>query len=144
MKAVTDKRIMADFAKSKSTGMVIRSYEKGGSYLCYALISDTVILPYTQKSIVSFVLFLDKIIMIQCFSDLLGYEMITICFLMVQDPEIKVAAAAIPRFTVDEILCVLTYSYPEGSVAWLEYVFLDTVLSDQPPSLIEPITKSVS
>lgn len=36
MKAVTDRSIMAVLAKSKSTGIVIRSYEKRGSYLCYA------------------------------------------------------------------------------------------------------------
>lgn len=49
---------------------------------------------------------------------------------MVEYPEVEVAAAAIPCVTVDKILGVLPYGYPECSVAGFEYVFLDTVLCD--------------
>lgn len=64
MKAVIDSSIIADFAKSKSTGIVIRSYEKRGSYLCYALISHTIFFPDIKERLIGFVLFLDQIIVI--------------------------------------------------------------------------------
>ena len=61
---------------------------------------------------------------------------------MVKYPEVEVAAAAIPSVTVDKILGVLSDGYPEGSVTGLEYIFLYSVLCDEPPSLIEPVSKS--
>ena len=69
--------------------------------------------------------------------------MVAVSFLVVKDPEIEVTATAIPGVAVDQVLSILPYCDPEDTITGFEHIFLDTVLCNELPSLIEPVSENI-
>jgi hypothetical protein len=108
------------------------------------LILDAVGFPYLKKLLICLILLLNQVIVIERFGDLLSQQMVAVGLLVIQYPEVEVAATAVPCVAVYEVLCVLPYGYPEAPVAGFEDVFLDPVLCYQLPCLVEAVSEGGS